>query len=417
MKELADIKRIVFITIDSLRFDYIRAYNEKISNDISPTINNLSDSSIIFDKAFSQGPYTRAAFSAIFFSSYLSKVAQIKGGKMERGRIKAGRKSWVELLNQEGFNTAGLTTNPFTGRMLGYQKGFDYFDDRDRPFTFTSRKLFPKLDKKLKALFIDRIKKRYFSNGSMDSPYINSLAKRWLDRNVKNNFMIWLHYMDVHTPYWNNLKPPKEFKDLKPGQTEELKRAYRQAINHVDSSIAEILKYLKDKKIDKETALIITSDHGEYFGEHKQLAHPGEYYEQSIRVPLIVYHPKIRRTIIDRPVELTDIGPTILELAEEDLSGKYSSDGFNLLKLTESESKYPKKYIIGETFSPLDDDEDYHPSYYVRGKRYKLIVFPAQDREELYDLKEDPQEKNNIAKNNQKVIEKMKRYFKQKIND
>lgn len=409
---------VVFITIDSLRSDYLFVTNKSADKDISPTLNKLAKNSIVFSQAFSQGPYTRAAFSAIFYSAYLSKVAKLDGTKLERGRIKTSKKSWIEVLNDSGYKTAGFTTNPFTGRLLGYGKGFDCFDDRDLTFSFFIRRVWPKLDKKLKALFVDRIKKRFFTNGSMDSAYINRSVFNWLSTNQPKRFFTWLHYMDVHTPYWNNVKPPKDFDEIRPGELEKLKIEYKRAIKHTDSSIEDLVNFLKKKNLYKRTLIVITSDHGEYFGEHNLLAHPGEYYEQSIKVPLIFHSPQIKKSkFIKRPIELTDIGPTILDYLGNNLIDQFDSDGVSLRKIIETNKSYSKKYVIGETFSPIEKDKKYQPSFYVRGKRYKLIVFPNRNREELYDLKKDKGEQNNIIDQKKALAREMKEYFKEKLND
>ncbi len=180
---------------------------------------------------------------------------------------------------------------------------------------------------------------------------------------------------------------------------------YDGAIRAIDHEIGRLLKNLIKLKLDKKTMIIITSDHGELFGEHNYyFLHGWFLYEPLIRVPLIIKYDKIiqRNKIIETQVSAhLDIAPTILDILK---IGKIKKmEGVSLLGIILGKRKYPCPYILsdeGHVVKSIIDNE------------WKLIYTERDNTGfELYNLKNDPTELNNLV-----YLEKNKfEFLKQKL--
>ena len=437
-KAKGKIENVILITIDALRYDHLGCNNPQLKErGISPNLDLLAKRSANFNQAFSQGPYTRASFPVIFFSNYLSRVAKVTGPKISKGKIKKSAQSWVESLQKAGVETAGFTTNPLTGRFLGYGKGFDLFDDRDRPFSFFTRRTWPVLDRFLKATLIKRLKKFFFPNVFIDSPYINTLAFNWLKKRKEKPFFLWLHYMDVHEPYYGNLNPALAEKGkAKKHSSKKLVQGYLRGVKLFDRSFGRFIDYLRKEKFLEDTLIILTADHGDSFGEHQIFSHPGKLYQELTHVPLLIFCPGQSGRRENSLIGLVDLGPTILDFlkAKEPIPSK----GISFKSLVGGENKRVnqtsqamRKVIISEVFSSTEGEPgvDFSPHYSIQTKRYKLIVLPdnkdggkikdkygskdSEGQEELYDLKEDPKEKYDISDKKPDIVRDLKKRFKE----
>jgi len=180
---------------------------------------------------------------------------------------------------------------------------------------------------------------------------------------------------------------------------------YDGAIRSIDSEIGRMLDNLIKLKLDRKTMIIITSDHGELFGEHNYyFLHGWFLYEPLIRVPLIIKYDKVisRNKIIDTQVSAhLDIAPTILDILK---IGKIEKmEGVSLLGIISGKKKYPYPYILsdeGHTVKSIIDNE------------WKLIYTERNNTGfELYNLKNDPSELNNLVYSEKNKFE----FLKQKL--
>ena len=216
----------------------------------------------------------------------------------------------------------------------------------------------------------------------------------WLDqRETSSPFFSFIHFYDPHTPY----NPPAPFRP-----TENEPRAlYRGELQYVDAVIGELVHDLSRRQLLNRTILVITGDHGEMLGEHGENGHGFFVYQEAVRVPLLISLPDGSKGTSNEVLELVDLMPTVLELLKipvpqtvqgksfaQNLTGKNSSSGV----------AYAESLTATQHFgaAPLLSMQDY---------RYKYIESPQP---ELYDLKEDAQELNNIAEKRKEIANKMK---------
>ena len=181
-----------------------------------------------------------------------------------------------------------------------------------------------------------------------------------------------------------------------PEKYQKMVKGYYRMISGLDLVLGRILAELKRLGMDKKTVIIYSSDNGYFLGE-RGLADKWLMYDLSIKVPLIIYDPRIsqkRRGLVSKDLVLNiDLPATILDLAGITIPKEVQ--GRSLLQLlTREESNWRNEIFCEE----LWDHPEIPQSECVRTKRWKYIQYPKHpEYVELFDLQEDPQEKHNLA--------------------
>jgi arylsulfatase len=244
---------------------------------------------------------------------------------------------------------------------------------------------------------------------------VTNLSINWLNsykqENLKKPFFLWLHYADPHCPY----EPPKQYIEMfdepfiekeenytyricgnqlniSNQEIHKLKIAYDGEIRFVDDNLKILFDYLNKTKILGNSIIIITADHGESLGEHNIFDHNDIYYG-IIHVPLIIRYPNSLPTIINSPVSLVDIFPTVLDV----LNITYNHDirGKNLFKNLDNDNVQFAEKEIGMSIYTLIKNE------------YKLMIRGSNEIM-LFNIKTDPEEKVNLKISNEKIFEELK---------
>jgi arylsulfatase A-like enzyme len=182
-----------------------------------------------------------------------------------------------------------------------------------------------------------------------------------------------------------------------PQKYQEMVKGYYRMISGVDSVVGRIRNKLKERGLDRNTIIIFMGDNGYFLGD-RGLADKWLMYEQSIRVPLIIYDPRVpakqRGKITESPGQNIDIDPTILDFAGIQVPA--AVQGQSLVPLVNGKPFAERKYLL---FEHLWDFVSIPQSECVRSERYKLIRYPQHPGyEEFYDLKMDPDEVRNLMK-------------------
>jgi arylsulfatase A-like enzyme len=255
---------------------------------------------------------------------------------------------------------------------------------------------------------------------------------RWLDgRDRERPWFAFLNYMEAHAPYI----PPRAFRErtLSPEQVDRsyeidnspparwaytfglreyaasdleiLGGTYDATLLELDQLFRQLITDLEARGDLENTIVILASDHGEHLGEHHMLDHQYALYEQLLRVPLIVhYPPKIEPGRDRSPVETFDIFPTLLELAGLEPPRGLKSLAVSLVSPQTSRyrlAEYPAVFEPGiRTVSRMVPEWDAAPwlrrlrALYHDGKKF---ICATDGRHELYDLKQDPGESNDLG--------------------
>jgi arylsulfatase A-like enzyme len=244
-------------------------------------------------------------------------------------------------------------------------------------------------------------------------------VNRWLENRVRGEsdqpFFLWLHYMDVHEPYvpeeryLERVDPSIDLskrdmfrlfkeviltRDVSDDKTVELlHQLYRAHVFEVDDYARELFGVLETHGVLEDSTVIVTTDHGEEFGEHGGLSHDGKFFSELVHVPLLIVNPpEAIGESCDTLVSGLDISPTIMGLFG--LKPHDSYQGQPLYPL----SSYSEKGCFGEAIGKLSHKvkETDRPAFYYQEGALKIMYRQEDDRWELYDLGKDPGEKNNI---------------------
>jgi arylsulfatase A-like enzyme len=410
-------KNLILITVDCLRADHLHCmgYTKKIT----PTLDNLANNGVLFTNVMANGPNTMLSVPS-FLTSTLPPV------KINPNETLAN------ILKKHGYATKAYNPNPILYNKKVHKnsiKGFDSYDmilsNIKRNFIifeiiFASIMKFYRrhMDKKgnlsKKKSFIYEILLRVLSNLLYTKQYrygpsaedINKKALFWI-KNQKGKFFLWLHYMDVHEPYYSeDYKDKKELRYLitkyryLPNMltSKEIKKIidlYDLGIKYVDNEINKFLKELKSKNHFENSIIIISADHGDAFGEHGTFGHGGKYYPQLydevLHVPLIIYNLKQKGIKIDRQVQLLDLAPTICKM----------------LKIPTSPQFFGRSFFNPSNCGII---VNCRTCIGYRTNNFKLIIYKTEKQEnELYDLKKDPKETKNIYNKEKKITNKLEK--------
>jgi len=332
------------------------------------------------------GLNTQASFPGLLTSSYFLEYGHPKGSIEKRTTIS-------EPLQKAGITTAGFHSNPYISDYMGWNRGWDVFYDS------MEDELPPRIP---------------YARGDV----VTGKAIAWLSQYCGNGdykpFFLWLHYMDVHEPYM----PERNFIDMvdpgitlsedemyslfqntllkrdvsDPAKVKMLKRLYDVHVKEVDGYFAQLLDQLKKLGLWDNSVLIVTNDQGDEFNEHGGLSHDDKMYSELIDAPLIVCNSGEEGTC-DALVSNLDIPPTIIHLFGLDPVEKF--EGHSLLPVAD----YSERGVYGEAIdqhSKRGGDLD-RDIYYYREQDLKIIYRANLDTWEMYDLKADPKEQNNIV--------------------
>ncbi|WP_277542866.1 sulfatase-like hydrolase/transferase [Haloarcula laminariae] len=307
------IRNIAVLSVDALRADHLPQFGYE--RETAPTLEGLSASGVHCTNAVSASTHTREAMPAMLSGQH---AADATDGSYEL------RADTVASLVGESADTGFFHSNPFVSRAYGFDEGFDAFDDDLR---LSRHKLVA-----LAQRALDKLRNRHYARAEE----INERSLSWLDsRDDDRPFLLWNHYMDVHGPYeppseyaqrWADDPPSdraagslfqravKEPETITDEERQTLVDLYDGEIRYTDDQIRAFLDGLEARGLLEETLVIVTSDHGEAFGERGYFEHPRFLDEELLRVPLILDGPEVEARSIDRAASVLDVVPTALNV-------------------------------------------------------------------------------------------------------
>ena len=229
-------------------------------------------------------------------------------------------------------------------------------------------------------------------------------AARFIETNRSKPFFVYLPHYAVHTPIQAKEEAVQHFRAKARDDDPQHNPTYAAMIANLDEDVGRILRTLETTGVADRTVVILTGDNGGWLASTNTnlglRAGKGSAYEGGVRVPLIVRWPGVTKpgSICDVPVFGGDLFPTILELTEVKSPPAQVVDGVSLVPLLKSAGSsrgwrrsnlfwhYPHYHPGGAT-----------PYSAVRAGDWKLIEFHEDKRCELYNLKADPEEKQDLA--------------------
>ena len=363
---------ILLITLDTTRADHLGSYGYKPAK--TPNLDRLAQEGIRFARAYCPAPLTLPSHASIMTGLY-----PVAHGVRNNGHdLPSGIKTLAEILKGRGYSTAAFVSSFSVDSRFGLDRGFDAYDD-----TFLSESPF-------KTQNAERRAEETFAKFS-----------RWLETNGTNRFFGWVHYFDPHLPY----DPPSPYKE------EFNRNPYDGEIAYMDRYVGAVLERLKEKGILERTIIVVAGDHGEGLGDKVETGHGIFLYEETLRVPLILHNPAVfpRSQVIESQVRLIDVAPTILEIIglKNEAAGM---TGQSLVAWLRGKSREDLDSLV-ETFYPR---ENFGWSELVGlvSERWKYIQSP---RPELYDVKNDPGEWEDLYASSAGKAGELKKMLEQEL--
>ena len=361
---------VLLITIDSMRHDMPWHGYEK---DIAPNLTKLVKESVSYSRAYTLSSFTSKSAVGILASKAPRSLYR---GPTFFTRYTTANLFFPELLQKAGKATMAGHAHLYFDRGKNLRQGFDEW------------RLTPGLTWNAET------------DESVTSDKMTPLAIDMLEKNAGKQFFMWLHYMDPHDQYIQHAEAPKFGR--------RARNLYDAEMWYTDMWIQKLFDWCAKHDWWKNTVVIISSDHGEAFGEHDMWKHAFALWEVLTKVPLIFKVPGVEGRVIDERRSHLDLAPTIMELMGE-----------------KPDPSFTGKSMVPELFGGEPDNREpiildipadtYNPNTRVAIKGdYKLIEDPGP-KYKLFNLTEDPDEKLDLAKNpkHKKALEDMKKAFEE----
>ncbi len=362
---------IVLITIDTVRADHTPPYGGHAE---MPLLREMATRGVVFDWAISPSNVTRRSIPSMVIGLAPNRVrGRVVGWAL---RIDPRHVVLAERLEAAGYETAGF--------MCCYG--------------FWSPEVHTGLQRGLEHIEIE-------PNGLA----LGKKARDWLDtREGKPHdkpLFLWMHVLEPH----NWTAPQGE-----PHNDDERRRYYDRSLQLADAVMVEVLAAFSKRPPELAPIVIVTADHGEGLGDHGQPYHSSDLYNSQTHVPLVMAGPGIHTGRVGETVSLTDLVPTIIELAGYDPPKDGSLDGRSLADL--ATGKRAPDLDAGIAFSAMIQDRS-NPGGTVALTLGPWKLVDSDGHEELYNIHTDPDERSSIIMQHDKasVLARLRTLLKARV--
>ena len=416
-------ENVLLVTVDSLRAD-------ALGEGRTPVVDELAADGTTFGNAFATGNWTPFSFPGILASRPVFAEGPDIGVP--------STPTLAEVLSAAGVRTGGYNAaNGFLTEHWGYDRGFDAFDSfvGDASSKY-SRYLaaHPTVQGWLQLLRSPfRRAAAKLTRGDDDRPFADTSRLLDVERGAVSfieaadgPFLLWVHYMDPHTPY---VPAPRYLREVSsdrlgtgrmlrahvhtglgravgPRTLADLRTLYHGGVRQVDASVGRLLETLEEAGVADDTAVVFAGDHGEEFQEHGHLAHYPKLYDELVHVPLVVDVPGADSRTVERAVGLDAIPPTVASLLGADAPDAWEGADLSGAVMGEEplcagvrEEPVVSVAVRGEdvTQQPIPrslDEGDLLVS--ARTAAWTYIENTATGVAELYDRRDDPEQGSDL---------------------
>ncbi len=392
---------VVLVSMDTVRADHVSVYGHSVRT--TPRLEQLAQRSTTYARAVAAGAWTVPSHASMFtgrnaFEHGAHTLPPVSEEDEQVRPLDPSHVTLAETLKELGYATGGIVANAgYLAPRWGLNQGFDEWTVvRGRANVVTTR------------------------------------AIEWLDggRTPDKPFFLFVNYMDAHRPY--NAEPipgllPREVapdggravgrlyklampndQPVPPELVQQVSDQYDTGIAHLDAGVGALLDALEARGLLEDALVIVTSDHGEFLGEHALVEHSKDVYQEVLAIPMIVKAPRQRDARREeRMVSHVDLARMILGTLPRDAAAKV-------------EARYPLTIgshpVVGENYYARLKDLYGHPwstrFHRVRTALYdgplKLIA-SSDGKHELYDLAKDPREQHDLAAERASLVESLVR--------
>lgn len=400
---------VILITLDTVRADHLGCYG--YGRDTSPRMDALAQTATLYKRSVATSPWTVPTHASIFTGKF-SFEHGAHGFKVKEGQVNnanplpKSHRTLAEVFAREGYMTGAFVANDvFLAPRWQLNQGFKTY----------------------------RVERLY-------APELNELVFPWLDAAQDIPFFLFLNYMDAHRPYNTRPQPGLPGVDVISDQGElldslfnvvmpatgEVPEAlagkvidqYDNAVRNLDEQIGLLIDRLQVLGLYDNTIIVLTSDHGEFFGEHLLVEHSKDLYEEVISVPLIVKYPMQKKSELNETVVAsTDIPHLIL--------AQFSGEKWatHLGAFPDAPGNHE---VITEIYYSRPRDL-FHPKWGHRFDRIRTAIyhwpykyiFSSDGNHELFNLDNDGGETHNLLEREpeagERFANKLQDFFAQRV--
>ncbi len=370
---------VIVVLVDALRADILGAYGYK-KRATTPNLDRFAGRSVVWENALSQNAWTvpcvASTFTGVDSQAHRTLRYQAKEN-IEMDTLSLAHNTIAEQFQSAGYTTAAFLKSVVIDSSRGFSQGFDTFKvvgGKDQAWGYSAGQL-------------------------------NDVALPWIasQKGAAKPFFVYLHFMDVHSPY----KAPEPYytkykvgeskltgahneieamakANIVPtaGDIERLYGLYDAEMEYMDAEFGRLMTELIKSGLESNTIVVFTADHGEAFYEHQQWFH-GNLYQENIRIPMILKIPGVAAGRMTGYSQQIDLAPTLAELAGVALSPDWMGH-----------SQVPGMKA-GRAVTDVVYSEYIEQRTVVDPNGMKLIVNDGPTK--LYDLAADPNETKNLA--------------------
>ncbi|WP_440992276.1 sulfatase [Haloarchaeobius baliensis] len=433
---------VVLIVMDTARATTLEQFVES-GNSIFA---ELAESGQMYTNATATTSWTLPSHASLFTGTYPSKHGAHAGHKRLDDRLPV----LAEILSDNGYETVAVSNNTWISEEFGFARGFETFyktwqyvqSETDLGRVAREEEGMSKLWGALKALFdgnpatnlANAVYGQFLRKNEDDgASRTNDWVEGWLaDRDRSRPFFLFINYLEPHLEY----RPPKDHAEqhlptgvsfeeamtvnqdawgyitdnieMSDDDFEILRALYRAEISYLGEKIQSVVEMLESAGEWEETVFVVTSDHGEYIGDHGLMDHQYALYNPVLRVPLFIHGGPFGTGRVDDLVQLVDVAPTLLDALDIDASNRGKEfQGISFHPGSQETREYafaeylapqPSMEALSERVGELSDDvRRYDRSLRtIRTSRFKYIR-GSRGSQELYDIEQDADEGTNLA--------------------
>jgi arylsulfatase A-like enzyme len=408
MADLREYRRgapnVLLIILDTVRAASMSLYG--LERPTTPNLDRFARRGTVFDHAWSTSPWTLPSHASLFTGRHSWELSADLITPLD-GTFP----TLAEHLSAHGYVTAGFTANiRYANRTMGVARGFLHYEDYPISpamivhSSVLTRRLATRL---LRAAGIDQKLVRK-SGRAITDRFLS-----WQETIPDRPFFAFLNYFDAHAPYL----PPdslagrfgprrrgramhdlSNFNGWTPAEVAAERAAYEESLASVDHQLGRLFAELAERDVLDNTVVIVTSDHGEQFGEHGLMDHGNSLYVQLLRVPLVLRFPRAvpSGVRIDAPISLRELPVTLIDLTG---TGPAPFPGTSLVThwTTGADTTAPlyaevREGIRTAPWLPLAEGTMYSA---VLGNFHYIVN--GDGTEELFDLSVDPNELVDVS--------------------